>query len=38
MRLHVTSGVVWLLLMAVPTPVHAAQFTGKDEACGAWWG
>jgi micrococcal nuclease len=29
MRLYVTHGVVWLLLMALPVLVHAEQFTGK---------
>ena len=28
-RLHMTLGVVWLLLMALPILVHAEQFTGK---------
>jgi micrococcal nuclease len=28
-RLHVTYGVVWLLLMTWPLLVHAEQFTGK---------
>jgi micrococcal nuclease len=28
-RLHVTYGVVWLFLMAVPILVYAEQFTGK---------
>ena len=27
--LHVTYSVVWLLLMALPSVVHAEQFTGK---------
>jgi hypothetical protein len=29
LHLHVTQGVVWLLLIAVPMLVYAEQFTGK---------
>src|SRR3989442_2083465 len=28
-HLHVAHGVVWLLLVVLPVPVHAEQFTGK---------